>query len=233
MAKYMIHTMPKRLWYVDEYLIPSMVLQGIKQSDIQIYNDEKQEGNLKACMNAFLQMPDDADGTWHLQDDIIISSKFRQTTEAVDYGIVCGFKSMYDGDRKAGAVDFKDSWFSFLCIRIPNYIARRCAEWVNTYMIGNPVYREYWESGVNDDWMFRQFINTEYPNTLAINLKPNIVDHIDYLIGGTVNSNKRITQIRAKYWEDEYLVDELADRLKRKEHGQYGSTENTVTINCI
>ena len=233
MAKYMIHTMPKRLWYVDEYLIPSMVLQGIKQSDIQVYNDEKQEGNLKACMNAFLQMPNDGDGTWHLQDDIIISSKFKQTTEAVDYGIVCGFKSEYDGDRKAGAVSFEDSWFSFLCIRIPNYIARKCAEWVNMYMIGNPVYKEYWKDGVNDDWMFRQFIRTEYPNALAINLKPNIVDHIDYLIGGTVNSNKRITQIRAKYWEEEQLVDELASRLKRKGHGQYRSTENTITADCV
>lgn len=213
MAKYMIHTMPKRIWYVDKYLIPSMVLQGINQKDITVYNDEKGEGNLNACMNAFLSLPDNEDGTWHLQDDVIISSKFKTTTEAVDFGIVCGFRSMYDEGNQYGAVPFNQSWFSFLCIRIPNNIAIDCAKWVNDYMIGNPVYKQYWEGGVNDDWMFRQYINAKHKDVLAINLKPNIVDHVDYLIGGTVNSSKRIIQIRSKHWEDEYLVNELEKKL--------------------
>ena len=32
--KYMIHTCEARLWYVEEYLIPSMLKQGIKEDDI-------------------------------------------------------------------------------------------------------------------------------------------------------------------------------------------------------
>lgn len=214
MAKYMIHTMPKRLWYVEQYLIPSMIAQGINEDDIKVWNDSKGEGNLKACMNAFLSLPNDAEGTWHLQDDIIISHNFKATTEAVDFGIVCGFKSKYDKTNEYGAVPFICSWFSFLCIRIPNQLARQCAIWVARDMIGNPVYKEYWEKSVNDDWMFRQFINTCHKDMLAINLRPNIVDHIDYLIGGTVTSNAGITKIRSEYWEDEYLVKELEKRLK-------------------
>lgn len=218
-SKYMIHAMPKRMWYVNDYLIPSMVAQGISRENIQVYNDEKKDGNLRAWINSTELLQDDNEGTWHLQDDVIISHNFKEVTELLDYGIVCGFKSMYDGENPFGPVVFSQSWFSFLCIRIPNKIAKECAEWIDTYMIGNPVYRDYWKDGVNDDWMFRQFINTKYPHILAINLKPNIVDHIDYLIGGTVNSNKRTTQIRAKYWEDEQLVHELASRLKEKNNG--------------
>ena len=50
----------------------------------------------------------------------------------------------------------------------------------------------------------------------AINLNPNIVDHIDYLIGGTVNSSKRSMQIRSRFWQDEYLVEELEKKLKER-----------------
>ena len=216
--KYLIHAMPKRMWYVENYLIPSMVEQGIAKENIQVYNDEKQEGNLRSWLNSIKLLPNDEEGTWHLQDDVIISHNFKEVTEAMDVGVVCGFKSKNDGDNPYGPVNFSQSWFSFLCIRIPNDIAHECAEWVDQYMIGNPVYREYWRDGVNDDWMFRQFMNTKYKRALAINLKPNIVDHIDYLIGGTVNSNKGITEIRAKYWEDEYLVDELKEKLKNDNH---------------
>ena len=54
-TKYLIHAMPKRMWYVEKYLIPSMIEQGIAKENIRVYNDEKGEGNLRACLNAFLR----------------------------------------------------------------------------------------------------------------------------------------------------------------------------------
>ena len=39
--KYMIHCCPKRMWYVEEYLIPSMLRQGIDRDSIIIWNDNK------------------------------------------------------------------------------------------------------------------------------------------------------------------------------------------------
>lgn len=213
MAKYLIHTVPKRLWYVEEYLIPSMLEQGINQKDIKVYNDDKVEGNLRACMHAFQSVDDDAEGTWHLQDDVIISHDFKEKTEKYDEGIVCGFKSLYDEKVPAGEVPVFSMWFSFPCIRIPNKIAIECADWTLNKMIGNSVYKEWWEKGVNDDLFFRRYVWEYYKNEKALNLSPNIVDHIDYLIGGTVNSNARIRQIRSVCWEDEYLVDELAAKL--------------------
>lgn len=218
MSKYMIHTMPKREWYVRDFLIPSMLAQGIDESCIKVYNDVENAGNLKACINAFSEVEGNG-GTWHLQDDIIISHDFKEQTEAHDDGIVCGFKSFYDGDNPAGIVNREQMWFSFLCIRIPNNIATDCAEWIRHYMIGNPVYAEWWEDGKNDDMLFRKYLEQYHKDIKALNLNPNIVDHIDYLIGGTVNSSKRIRQIRSKHWTDEYLVDELKMRLKEY-HGR-------------
>lgn len=209
----MIHAMPKRMWYVEDYLIPSMLEQGIDEENILVYNDSQYEGNLRACMNAFHSLGD-WEGTWHLQDDVIISSNFKEATETHDVGIVCGFCSKYDGANPPGRVPASRMWFSFLCIRIPNQIARGCAKWVDKYVIGNPVYKEYWDGGVNDDYMFRRYVWDYYKQAQALNLAPNIVDHVDYLIGGTVNSSKRIVQIRSTYWEEENLVEKLEKELK-------------------
>ena len=218
MARYLIHTYPKRLWYVNEYIIPSMLKQGIKRDDISVYNDDKGEGNLRACMNAFASVPNDDNGTWHIQDDIIICHDFKQRTECYDTGIVCGFSSLlYDGDiqEKKGAVKREAMWFSFPCIRIPNAWARECAEWVCKYIIGNPVYERYWKKGVNDDWCFRQYLKEFHKDCIALNIVPNLVDHIDYLIGGG-SGGVRKKPCRSQYWEDDELVSELEVALSER-----------------
>lgn len=214
MAKYLIHTYPKRLWYVNEYLIPSMLAQGIAKEDIRVYNDKAREGNLRACMNAFMSCEGDG-GTWHLQDDVVICRDFKERTEQYDHGLVCGFSSLkYDGDseQKKGAVFRQNMWFSFPCIRIPNPWARECGEWVTKYIIGNFVYKRYWEKGINDDWAFRTYLKEFHKDCIALNIMPCLVDHIDYLIGGG-SGGQRKEQVRAQYWEDEEIVKELEAKL--------------------
>lgn len=213
MAKYLIHAMPKRMWYVEEYLIPSMLEQGIAKEDIRVYNDEKGEGNLRACMNAFLSCEGEG-GTWHLQDDVCISKKFKAMTEALDFGLVCGFSSsLYDGPGRIGAVVLSDMWFSFPCIRIPNEYAVACAKWVNAYIIGNPVYERYTRNGANDDWAFRTYLKTEHSNVCGINIAPNLVDHVDYLLGGGTGKKARKEPCRAQYWEDYDVVRRLEEAI--------------------
>lgn len=216
----MIHTYPKRLWYVEEYLIPSLLKQGIAKEDITVYNDINKDGNLRACMNAFALCPDDLEGTWHLQDDVIICKDFFKRTTNYDNGLVCGFSSkMYDGDTKSkiGAVPRSRMWFSFPCMRIPNKMARGCAEWVTKYIIGNPVYKQYWEKGRNDDWAFRSYLKEFHKDCVALNIIPNLVDHVDYLLGGG-SGGKRKEQVRAQYWEDDDLVEELENALDYNEN---------------
>lgn len=207
--------MPSRMWYVEGYLKPSMIEQGIAEKDIRIYNDVGHEGNLRACMSAFASVEGDG-GTWHLQDDVCICKDFKERTEKYDSGIVCGFSSeMYDGSGNVGIVDTKNMWFSFPCIRIPNDYTRDCSKWVLKYIIDNPVYRGFWISGVNDDWMFKQYIKTYHLNDEVLNLAPNLVNHIDYLIGGSSGGKKRDKICVSQYWDDDDIVNELKERLRR------------------
>ena len=211
---YLIHTYPKRLWYVQEHLIPSMVAQGIPRENIDIYNDEKGEGNLRACLNAFAMCEGDG-GTWHLQDDVCICKDFKERTEWYDHGLVCGFSSLlYDGniEAKKGAVSRENMWFSFPCIRIPNEWARECAKWVSEQIIGNPVYEKYWKKGVNDDWCFRQYLGAFHKDCVALNIMPCLVDHVDYLLGGG-SGGKRSRPVRAQYWDSPELVKELEGKI--------------------
>ena len=44
------------------------------------------------------------------------------------------------------------------------------------------------------------------------NLTPNIVDHVDYIIGGSViNVGRQKLVYRSAFWEDEDLVEALAE----------------------
>ncbi len=213
MAQYLIHTYPKRLWYVEKYLLPSLISQGIPEENIRVYNDSKGEGNLRACMNAFLTC--EGEGTWHLQDDVVICSDFKERTKWYDHGLVCGFSSKYyDGDleEKKGAVARKDMWFSFPCIRIPDSWARQCAEWVLNEIIGNPVYKRFWEKGRNDDWAFRTYLKTFHKDCVALNIMPCLVDHVDYLLGGGSGGQRKIP-VRAQYWDDPQIIERLEEQL--------------------
>lgn len=214
MANYLIHAIPSRMWYVENHLIPSMLKQGIEKDNIKVYNDVDREGNLRACMKAFASVPYDDGGTWHIQDDVCISKDFKERTEWYDNGLVCGFCSLlYDGDipEKHGAVKREDMWFSFPCIRIPNKWANDCAEWVTTSIIGNPVYKRYWENGVNDDWCFRTWLKEHHKDCVALNIMPCLVDHVDYLLGGGTGKKKRERPCRAQYWDCPEVVEELEE----------------------
>lgn len=217
MARYLIHAVPSRMWYVNDYLIPSMIEQGINKDHIRVYCDNEHNGNLRAWINSMEMLDNTHDGTWHLQDDVCISTNFKTTTEAVDFGIVCGFKSRYDGDTPYGACTIDKMWFSFPCIRLPNKIAKDCVHWIDRYMVGNKIYKKFWETGTNDDWFTRNYLFKYHSKECCINLNPNIVDHVDYLIGGTVNSKARkIAIIRSELWKDEEAINKLERALKNE-----------------
>lgn len=214
----MIHACPKRMWYVEEYLIPSMLEQGIKEEDITIYNDINRDGNLEACLKSFESVPDNNEGTWHLQDDVLLASNFKTQSEKYDFGIVYGFTGYYDKDGDGwlpvGFVKPDKMWSSFQCVRIPNYIARKFAAWFRQYMQNNPVYRTIVNTGKCDDWFFKTYLKSELKNINVLNLAPNIVDHADRLIGGSVINGLREEPVyRARFWEEEELYEQLAEKL--------------------
>ena len=216
MAKYLIHACPQRMWYVNEYLIPSMHNQGIQ--NIDVICDEKGLGNLESFMQCFIALDGD-DGIWHLNDDILIGRNFSKMTQEHDDGIVCGFSCW--PTTPSGYVKATEMWWSFPCIRIPNRIARECAEWFYSYAQTAFEYQQHVATKMEDDWFFKEFLSIKYPEMIILQLEPSIVDHVDYLIGGSVLMGWKIPH-RAKFFNDKDLVKELELQLnKRKEEQKH------------
>lgn len=214
MARIMIHTYPGRLWYVKGFLIPELNRQGIK--DITIWNDTKSKGNLASCMESFASCRGHPDGTWHLQDDVLPASYFAEFADDYDT-VVCGFcHSGYEnGIPIVGNVFPVLMWnSSFPCIYIPNGMAAECAAWFYTDARYRPQFREWISTGKNDDNFFHAFCVERYSNKLMINHAPHLVEHVDYLIGGSSINQWRGHTSRAYYFDDDEAMERLTNWLK-------------------
>ena len=213
--RYIIHACQDRLWYVEKYLLPSMLEQGILRENISIYVDKHNLGNLEACMKIFQAMPNNLENSWHLQDDGIICEDFKEWTEKeFDEDIICAFASKYD-KAMPGTTDVFNMWWSFQCMRIPNNIAYRCAKWFYDIAVNDKEYQFYVRQRKFDDLIFQIFIQENYPKLSVLNLAPNLVNHIDWLIGGSQCNRQRDGIVLSQYWEDNKIVVDLKERLKR------------------
>ena len=95
----MIHATPERMWYVENFLQPSLREQGIEPI---LWNDKDHVGNLTAFLDSLSYCVDTMqsdDRVWHLQDDVIIGRRFYQETHERYFqsepiggrDIICGF----------------------------------------------------------------------------------------------------------------------------------------------
>jgi len=221
-TKYIIHACEERIHYVNCYLLPSMLEQGIDPLSIDVQCDDLNIGNLSKCMEIFSSMWGDG-GKWHLQDDVIICGNFKQITEQYDDGstVICGF--VWDKDENVNYVGFVNPqhMWTFPCVYIPNHLARECADWFYNDASRNPKYKLWAMENRYDDYFFQEFLKTHYPNNKVLNLKPNLVDHVDYLLGGTlVDKWRKDPQVRSAYFEDLDLVKELEKRISEENNGE-------------
>lgn len=210
--KFLIHACPQRMWYVEEFLVPSLKAQGA--TDIEIWNDTEKKGNLIACMESFAARSGN-EGTWHLQDDVLICRDFVERCQEHDEGVVYGFCCRNFNDRldAYGEVYVPDAWNSFQCLRIPDPWARECAEWVlSKKWEDEPTSLELpilWKLGKGDDTFFHEFMAMRHGTETAENLKPNLVEHVDWLVGGSTLQSWRDYIARSEFWDDQELIDEL------------------------
>lgn len=222
--KYMIHCCPKRMWYVEEYLIPSMIKQNISKENIIIWNDTDNVGNQKSWYNScqyIKKNENKLEGMWHIQDDVLICKNFYSRTKKVpnNINIRCGFATKNFnkiGTVWTGAQPITQHWMSFQCIYIPNRYMREFINWYDTEVIQKGNYKEKYEGGNDDDFLFFESIITLHPKIKSVNITPCLVEHIDYLIGGSTLFNRKHKQNRAFQFDDMDLVDELEMQLKHK-----------------
>lgn len=214
--EYVIHACEPRMWYVDEYLIPSMIAQGIKSEDIRVWLDREHKGNLHSCMECFLDCENRKGAIWHMQDDVAICRNFaKRTREFTEDEIVNGFcgRDICQNLDKQGEVLPAVMWFSHQCILIPNHLAAECARW----FYDDARHRDRWldrvAKGKSDDYFWLHFLQEVYPTKLVTNLVPNLVEHVDYLLGGSVINYTRTVPAIAAFFKDQDLIYELENRL--------------------
>jgi hypothetical protein len=104
-------------------------------------------------------------------------------------------------------------WHSFPCIRIPYKVLQEFVDWVNSDYVQKR-YRAYIIEGKYDDTLFREYMISKHPHVKVYNLYPNIVDTIDYLIGGSTINKLRSNDLRAAYFRDTELIEELKGKLQ-------------------
>ena len=207
----MIHACPQRMWYVRDFLLPSLKAQGAEA--VTVWNDTAGRGNLASCLESFAGLSGDG-GTWHLQDDVLICRDFVRRCLDLN-GLVYGFCSRQNGDDEyqTGEVYMPDAWHGFPCVRIPNAWAREFAEWFDDAK-DRPDMVGFFRLNKGDDWFFTQFLDERHGMDIAYNAKPCLVEHVDFLLGGSILNEWRGYWLRAEWFEDGDLVDELAKRVK-------------------
>lgn len=209
----LIHACPARMWYVEEFLVPELERQGAE--DVAIWNDTGHMGNLRACMAAFASCAGDG-GTWHIQDDVLPCRDFVERCREHDKGVAYGFCNLdfTDDPQQTGHVSVEDAWHSFQCVRIPDAYARECAAWLDGDGRNHEHYPMWISSGNMDDAVFRAFLLDRHPRDMADNIAPNLVEHVDWIVGGSVLHPWRGIPARAYYWDEDDRVDELKERIK-------------------
>lgn len=223
MAHYLIHCCEDRWWYVKDFLIPSMLEQGIASEDILVYRDKNRIGNLRAFVDSCNKLvtqcrKQSIDGVWHLQDDVVICKDFAQRTQQYDNGLVCGFTCMYDDKPEPGKFKLFEQkmWFSFPCIRIPTDMLTAFVNWANLNLWQSTYFNSCVRRNKSDDLVFREWLYDNYFNETELNLAPNLVNHIDTLIGGTTCNKQRSEDANTMsiFWEDDSIIENLKKALE-------------------
>ena len=215
--KYMIHSCDKRLWYVKEFLVPSMLAQGISEKEIIVKNDDEHRGCTKSYIDCFRYLKGQG-GTWHLQDDVAISRDFAEKTREHDEGVVYGFfhRHVHEDDMIPGKVPAMKAGYSFPCLRIPDVMAAEFADWYLSDAHFRGEYARWVEEGKYVDAFWMVFIKERYSDGYVYNLKPSIVEHVDMLIGGSMVNKWRDGWCRATYWEDNETIEQLERQLAHR-----------------
>lgn len=203
------------MWYVERLLMPSLLEQG---AEVEVWNDILIKGNLKSCVESFAARKGNG-ATWHIQDDVLICRDFVKRCEEITDGVAYGFANVKftDDVSQVGRVNVFNSWHSFQCVKIPDAYAREFAEWITSGAWKEAKNHELsilFDGNMGDDTFFHEFMLARHPADIVTNVVPNLVEHVDFLVGGSIINKARCFWPRAHYWDDEELVNELKAKVK-------------------
>ena len=102
-------------------------------------------------------------------------------------------------------------WYSFPCIRIQNWVIKDFLKWFNN---NQEKLKKYIDENKYDDTLFKMFLEEQHPDMKVKLIIPNLVNHIDYLLGGSITNPARVIKVRSKYWTENNLIEELERELR-------------------
>lgn len=214
----LIHACPERMWYINEFLLPELTRQGVRNVDV--YNDVERLGNLQAFLDSVWTRCRAGEDTWHLQDDVWPCSDFGAKIEALAgrEGVVCGFVNEIGGPdaNLVGEQCAADLWYSFPCIRIPGQWARQLAAWVRAGADGGSDAARFLAKNQGDDWFFQRFLALYHADAPVYHCKPCLVEHVDFLLGGSQVSPWRGYWARAAYWDESEQIEKLTHAISTR-----------------
>lgn len=215
----MIHACIDRMHYVEGFLVPTLLKDGWEEEEVEVYEDTKEEGCLKAYLHSFKSLPGEGD-TWHLQDDVLPDRRFKWFAEKwADYdGIINAFGNVrfYKPADFGPVPDAGKMFYSFPCLRIPNALAHEFVAWVNANM-NKPQYIQYTSAGKYVDWLFKQFIGRNERGIGILNMRPCLVEHVDEYCGGSQVNKQRQNPAKALQFEDSQQLERLKEWRRKYE----------------
>lgn len=234
---YVIHTSPKRIDFVNKYMIPCFKRYGIK--DIYVWNDEKMIGQLDAwtdCARWIVEEKSDFCGTWHLEDDVIPCKEFKRLSESLPAmaEIIQGFiteNKDFDFNGTLGVSTVKDLSYGTQCIYIPNSFLKGFIQFVDEY-VKTYNYRagQYRRGTLYADAVLRAYLRRYHKDATICNPDSCMVEHIDYLIGGRSVKKQKLYTTKARKFDNYYEVERLKIWtdvfLKPNKENSDGKTEN-------
>ena len=215
----MIHAAPSRMKYVTEFLQPRLKAQGFQE--IIVWNDSESLGCREAYLESFRSLPETGH-TWHLQDDVLPDKRFYEwaTSEWAEYpGIINGFGcgNYTPRSRFGNAHNMEDMFYSFPCMRIPNEVAKDFLKWFEAAREKDINILEKLPSGKFIDYFFKLYIGNKDKGIAIYNFFPNIVEHVDeYITGSLVNKQREKLAKAIQFDDDEALKDLVAWSKKHK-----------------
>ena len=203
--KFMIHSCNSRVEYVKNVLIPSMMGQGIEKEKIFLFNDDLEEGCLKAWVHSLTTLEHDREGYWHLQDDVEISKDFYNRitnlgdVEFIVNGFVCRAHNPTNY-YKIGFQNPKEWWASLQCVYIPPKYVHAFLNWFLLDVVKRGKFNNYYKKNRHADFFFYRSVIEQFPNDNMLNITPCLVNHIDYMLGGSVITPEKKYLREAYYW---------------------------------
>lgn len=225
--KYVIHTSPKRIDFVNKYQVPILIKYGINEKDIVVWNDTEFKGQLKAwleCAEEILKTDSIYDGCWHLEDDVVPCKDFLNlTSQPPQNDIVQGFRCKEFDDHYdcIGKQPIDKILYGSQCIWIPNVYLKSMLKMFEEEVLTGKRRKPLYDAGkFYSDTLLKCAMNKYHKYTFVYNLENSLVDHIDYLIGGSsvgVIRSKKIC--RAIKFDNQEEIDKLEQKLKEDNFG--------------